>query len=87
MSKPIVVQHQTVGVHEYQGTNEEGEVVLLALHSYGFLLNKPDMQLHKYTFDEFANAIEMHYDTSNPQTAEIVRVLRVVHERNATPKN
>jgi len=82
--KPIIVQAQTIGLDAFNGTDYEGEVALMALQNYGYLLKGP-CELKRYSFAQFANAVEMHYDcdsTASPKNAEVVRVLRVLEQRN-----
>lgn len=81
-AQPIICQYDTIAVDQYQGTSEDNELVLLALRSYGFVLRKPDMQLRRHSFAEFADAIEAVYSQSVPQNAAIVSGLRLVHSRN-----
>lgn len=79
-----VVQHR-ISALDFKATPYEGEVTKLAIEAYGFVLKQhPFGQSAHYTFGEFADLIEKHYDTAEPRNAEVVAVLRSVHQRNAT---
>lgn len=80
----IVSQAHTIGVTEYQGTNEEGQVVLLAVQDYGHLVRAsgPFMQFKRVSFEQFSDMIESNYDVLDARTNETVQVLRRVHQRN-----
>lgn len=83
--KPLIVSRDTLGCDSYQGTNEESELLLLALQNYGFLLkaSNPDLKVYRYSFGQFADLIEVNYDRETLQTDEIVKALRKLHERNS----
>ena len=77
MSKPIVVHMDIIGVGEYFASDEDAEIVLSALKSYGFLLKVPPKGvLRRWSFGEFADAIEAVYDRAEPRTAATVQALR-----------
>lgn len=80
----IVSQAHTIGVTEYQDTNEEGEVVLLAVQDFGHLVRAsgPFMQFKRVSFEQFSDMIESNYDIRQPRTGETVEVLRQVYRRN-----
>ncbi|PPC88017.1 MAG: hypothetical protein CTY39_01410 [Hyphomicrobium sp.] len=81
----LTVHGHNIAVKEYQATTAEGETVKLAVQSFGHLLKAQGLflDLRHFTFAEFAEAIQNAYSIVNPRTAEVVRALRVVHERNA----
>ena len=77
MNKPIVVHMDIIGVGEYFASDEDAEIVLSALKSYGFLLKVPPKGvLRRWSFGEFADAIEAVYDRAEPRTAATVQALR-----------
>jgi hypothetical protein len=77
MNKPIVVHMDIIGVGEYFASDEDAEIVLSALKSYGFLLKVPPKGvLRRWSFGEFADAIESVYDMAEPRTAATVQALR-----------
>lgn len=76
----VVSANQQVGLTAFRATAYQAEVVLNALRCYGFLIKS--VALVKTTFSSFADVIEEHYDTSNPQTRESVKVLREVSLMN-----
>lgn len=80
----ICVQGHTIGVKQYQASENEASIILLALQSYGFVLKKPSqfMQLKTFSFSDFADQIASVYDTEEPRTAAILETLRTVHARN-----
>ncbi|RNF58614.1 hypothetical protein EFK68_04450 [Pseudomonas aeruginosa] len=80
MRDPIVVSHQTIGVDQYFATAEQAETILVGLRNYGFLLKCHEMQSRRYTFAAFADCIESSCDSGSPQTVEVVRTLREVHQ-------
>lgn len=41
-----------------------------------------NFEVKRFTFSQFADAIARQYDLENPQNAEVVRVLRVLDQRN-----
>lgn len=91
MIKPIVVHMDIIGVGEYFASDEDAEIVLSALKSYGFLLKVPPKGvLRRWSFGEFADAIEAVYDTAEPHTAATVQALRRIqitselHEQGIT---
>lgn len=76
----IVSSGMQIGVSEYLGTQYQGEVVLLALQTFGHLIRS--VAIRKISFTEFADAIAKEYDGSNPKTGETIKVLREVAELN-----
>jgi len=77
------VEPNTFAVDKFNGNsvvNFEGyipqndsEVILYAIVAYGFIVKDGIAR----TFKEFANIIEKHYDKSNPQNAEVIRILNL----------
>lgn len=84
-NKPIIVDRVTIGCDSYMGSDKEAEILVLALQSYGFLLQASnfDAKTQRYSFEQFADLIEANYDTENPRNAEIVDTLRALHQRNS----
>lgn len=79
----IVVQGQSIGVPEFKGTTYEGEVARMAIANYAHVLRgNGNFEVKRFTFGQFADAIARQYDLETPQNAEVVRVLRVLDERN-----
>lgn len=80
----IVSQAHTIGVKEFLGTDEEGQVVLLAVQDFGHLVRAsgPFMQFKRVSFEQFSDLIESNYDITQARTGETVKVLRQVHQRN-----
>jgi hypothetical protein len=80
----IVSQGHTIGVAEYQGTAEEGQIVRLAVQDFGHLVRAsgPFMQFKQVSFEHFSDVIESNYDLMDARTAEAIKVLRQVHLRN-----
>lgn len=80
----IVSQAHTIGVAEYQGTNEEGQIVRLAVQDFGHLVRAsgPFMQFKRVSFEQFSDMIESNYDVLEARTGETVEVLRRVHQCN-----
>lgn len=78
--KPIIANRITIGVDAYPATAEEDKTVRYALITYGFLIRITGA-VTRYSFEEFANAIETNYSTDEPRNEEIVRTLRTIHER------
>lgn len=79
---PIIVHAGSVGVDHYNGSVEENETLIFALSNYGFLLKAVDQHVHRVSFAAFADQVEATFDTSTPQTKEVVLTLRSLHERN-----
>ncbi len=63
-----------------KGTAYELEILELAIRSYGQVLRS--VAERHYSLAEFAAKIEAVYDVKTPQTGEVVRVLRLLHEAN-----
>lgn len=81
----ITVKQHRISVVAFQATQYEGEIANYAIESYGYVLKQhPFGQSAHYTFSEFADLIEKHYDTAEPRNAEVVAILRSIHQRNAT---
>ena len=80
----IVSQAHTIGVKEFLGTDEEGQVVRLAVQDFGHLVRAsgPFMQFKRVSFEQFSDMIEANYDIRQARTGETVKVLRQVHQRN-----
>jgi len=80
----IVSQAHTIGVKEFLGTDEEGQVVRLAVQDFGHLVRAsgPFMQFKRVSFEQFSDMIESNYDIRQARTGETVEVLRKVHQRN-----
>ena len=76
----FVSENQQIGVTAFKATQYQAEVVLHAMQCFGYLIKS--VALLKTTFNAFADLIETHYDTSNPQTHETVNVLRQVATLN-----
>ena len=76
----ICVESMRVGLANFKASAEQEATVRLAIRNYGHLIGSVQRKL--ISFDEFASIIERHYDISTPQTAEVVRVLRLVHTLN-----
>lgn len=76
----ICVESMRIGLGNFKATAEQEATVRLAVRNYGHLIGSVQRKL--ISFDEFASIIERHYDISTPQTAEVVRVLRLVHTLN-----
>lgn len=83
----LAVQGETIGVHQYFATNAEGEIILYALQAYGYILKREGqlLKLKRFTFADFATLIARNYDTAEPRTAEIIKTLQTVHDRNKLP--
>ncbi|HEX7646834.1 MAG TPA: hypothetical protein VF450_05445 [Noviherbaspirillum sp.] len=82
----IVSQGHTIGVKEYHATDQEAEIVLLALQCFGHLIKNsgPFMALKRLTFSDLADRITAAYSLADARTAEVVRVLRTVNAHNLT---
>lgn len=80
----ITVHREVIGVAEFQGTSEEGEISKLAVQSYGHILKAQGQfnQVRKFTFGEFADLIEAQTDCANPRNACVVSTLRKIQARN-----
>jgi hypothetical protein len=80
----IVSQAHTIGVKEFLGTDEEGQVVRLAVQDFGHLVRAsgPFTQFKRVSFKQFSDMIESNYDIRQARTDETVKVLRRVHQRN-----
>ena len=80
----IVSQAHTIGVKEFLGTDEEGQVVRLAVQDFGHLVRAsgPFMQFKRVSFEQFSDMIEANYDIKQARTGETVKVLRQMHHRN-----
>lgn len=72
--------HMQVGVMGYMGSAQQAEIVNLASMSFAHLIKS--VASRHYTFAEFADIIEKHYDTTVDKTAKAVNTLRDVHELN-----
>nr|WP_314621822.1 hypothetical protein [uncultured Noviherbaspirillum sp.] len=85
----IVSQGHTIGVAEYLGTDEEGQIVRLAVQDFGHLVRAsgPFMQFKQVSFVQFSDLIESNYDLLDARTGEAIRVLRQVHLRNQPPQH
>lgn len=81
----ITVKQHRISALDFKATPYEGEVTKYAIEAYGFLLkDHPFGAEAHYTFSDFADLIEKHYDTAEPRNAEVVAILRSIHQRNAT---
>lgn len=80
----IVSQAYTIGVKEFLGTDEEGQVVRLAVQDFGHLVRAsgPFLKFKRVSFGQFSDMIEANYDIRQARTGETVKVLRQVHQRN-----
>ncbi len=80
----IVSQAYTIGVKEFLGTDEEGQVVRLAVQDFGHLVRAsgPFLKFKRVSFEQFSDMIEANYDIRQARTGETVKVLRQVHQRN-----
>jgi hypothetical protein len=80
----IVSQAHTIGVKDFLGTDEEGQVVRLAVQDFGHLVRAsgPFMHFKRVSFEQFSDMIESNYDIRQARTGETVEVLRRVHQRN-----
>jgi hypothetical protein len=80
----IVSQGHTIGVAEYLGTDEEGQIVRLAVQDFGHLVRAsgPFMQFKQVSFEQFSDLIESNYDLMDARTGEAIKVLRQVQLRN-----
>ena len=80
----IVSQAYTIGVKEFLGTDEEGQVVRLAVQDIGHLVRAsgPFLKFKRVSFEQFSDMIEANYDIRQARTGETVKVLRQVHQRN-----
>ena len=80
----IVSQAYTIGVKEFLGTDEEGQVVRLAVQDFGHLVRAsgPFLKFKRVSFEQFSDMIEANYDIRQARTGETVEVLRKVHQRN-----
>lgn len=80
----IVSQAHTIGVKEFLGTDEEGQVVRLAAQDFGHLVRAsgPFMQFKRVSFAQFSDMIESNYDIRQARAGETMKVLRSVHQRN-----
>lgn len=77
-----VVQHR-IRILPFKATEEETELAIMAVNSYGFILKEaPFCEKKRFSFKEFADRIAYHYDTANPRNAEVVRALQSIHQRN-----
>ena len=72
--------HMQVGVMGYMGSGQQAKIINLAAISFGHLIKS--VAKKQYTFAEFADIIEKHYDTKVAKTAEVVNTLREVHASN-----
>ncbi|HGM8086432.1 TPA: hypothetical protein ACKP9S_002789 [Pseudomonas aeruginosa] len=80
MSTPIIVCGSTLGIDRYLATDAQAEIVKVGLINYGFLLKRNDLQARRVSFANFADCIEANCDLTTPQTAEVVKTLREVHQ-------
>ena len=80
----IVSQAHTIGIKEFLGTDEEGQVVRLAVQDFGHLVRAsgPFLKFKRVSFEQFSDMIEANYDIRQARTGETVKVLRQVHQRN-----
>ena len=76
----ICAESMRIEFPSFKATSNQEETVRMAIKNYGHLIRSVQPKL--ITFSEFAAVIERHYDTSTPQTSEVVRVLRQVHAQN-----
>lgn len=82
MFQPIIAHGATLGIDQYVGTNEEAELCLLALRSYGFLLRPSDQNVKRYSFQQFADLIEVNYDLDEPRNKAVHAALLSLEARN-----
>lgn len=59
--KPLIACRQVLGVDTYRATNEQAQLVTLAMHTYGHLLKDGTPKVHRFSFDQFADVIEANY--------------------------
>lgn len=80
----IVSQALTTGIKEFLGTDEEGQIVRLAVQDFGHLVRAsgPFLQFKRVSFAQFSDMIESNFDIRQARTGETVKVLRQVHQRN-----
>lgn len=82
----IVAQGHTVGIAQYSGTDEEAEIVRSAVQAFSHLIKASGafMAVKRFTFGQFAERIERHYQ-GDPRVAATVAILRSVDLRNSDP--
>lgn len=80
----ITFTGMSVKVAAFKGSAYQADIVCLAVNNYGFLVSSrpPIMVPKQVTFDEMADIISAGFDLSTPQNAEVVKVLRAVHQLN-----
>lgn len=79
--KPLRMHLREMSCLPFRASNEQREIVLYAIHSYGYLLPK-SAGPREFSFLCLANRISEVYDTANARNAAVVDVLRKVHEMN-----
>lgn len=84
--EPIIVCGQTLGVDQYFATDMEGQVITQAVQEYGFLLWSSDRVVRRYSLYTFADTIEANSNMKRGD-AEMIMVLRTVHQRNEDSRN
>jgi hypothetical protein len=80
----IVAQGHSVAVSQYRGTDAEAEIDRSAVQAFSHLIKASGafMAVKRFTFGQFAELIERHYE-GDPRTARTVAVLRSVDLRNS----
>lgn len=78
----IVTCGRQVGVRSYKATEYQGEVIKLAVSSFGHLIKS--VALRRMSFREFADVIRKHYDPDTPRIRETLDVLDAVDALNPT---
>ena len=81
--KPISASRMAIGVGVFPGTKEDAEIILTGMINFGFLLKTTALP-ERYSFEQFANVIEAHYDAAEPRTHAVVATLRKVHGHMAS---
>jgi len=81
----IITAQMQVGVDRYYGTNEQQEMLILALRSFGHLIKT--VHNRRISFGDFADVIAKHYDQANPKTHAVVDTLRQLDIQNPPQAN
>ena len=77
----VITESMRIQVPSFKVTTHyEAEVVLMAVQNYGHLIRC--VPRREVSFSEFAAEIVKHYDTTTPQTGEVVRVLKELSALN-----
>lgn len=70
----IVSKAHTIGVKDFLSSDEEGQIVRLAVRDFGHLVwaAGPFMQFKRVTFEQFSDMSESNYDIRQARIGEAV---------------